>query len=120
DDHVELKYINAILNSSLMQYYCLYGINNQQNTTINLNQYMIRHLPIKNASPDQKKTLSRKVQNVINVLLNSNGKLNGKIINDLRQIEGLIFEIYEIDENEQKMIVSDIKNRIDFFKKVYH
>ncbi|MHA1240022.1 MAG: HsdM family class I SAM-dependent methyltransferase, partial [Promethearchaeota archaeon] len=50
DDHVELKYINAILNSSLMQYYCLYGINNQQNTTINLNQYMIRHLPIKNAS----------------------------------------------------------------------
>ncbi len=119
DDHLELKYINAILNSSLMQYYCLYGINNQQNTTINLNQYMIRHLPIMNASPDQKKTLSEKVQYIINALLNSNGKLRGKIINELRQIESIIFELYEIDGNEREMIVSDIKNRIDFYKKVY-
>ena len=119
DDHVELKYINAILNSSLMQYYCLAGINNQQNTTINLNQYMIRHLPIKNASPDQKKILSEKVQVVINTLLNSNGKLNGEIVQELRQIEDIIFELYEIDGNERDMIVSDIKNRIDFFKKVY-
>jgi len=119
DDHVELKYINAILNSSLIQYYCLYSINNQQNTTINLNQYMIRHLPIMNASPDQKKTLSKKVQEVINALLNSNGKLNGEIISDLRQIEGIIFELYEIGRNEREIIVSDIKNRIDFFKKVY-
>ena len=119
DDHIELKYINAILNSSLMQYYCLAGINNQQNTTINLNQYMIRHLPIKNASPDQKETLSEKVQSVINDLLKSNGKLNGKIIQELKQIEGIIFELYEIDGNEREMIVSDIKDRIDFFKKVY-
>jgi hypothetical protein len=118
DDHVELKYINAILNSSLMQYYCLYN-QNQQNTTINLNQYMIRHLPVKNASQDQKKTLSEKVQYVINALLKSNGKLNGKIIQELRQMEGIIFELYEIDGNEREMIVSEIKNRIDFFKKVY-
>ncbi|MHA1508594.1 MAG: HsdM family class I SAM-dependent methyltransferase [Promethearchaeota archaeon] len=119
DDHVELKYINAILNSSLMQYYCLYGINNQQNTTINLNQYMIRHLPIKNASPDQKETLSEKVQEVINALQNSNGNLNQKIIPELRQIEDIIFEIYEIDGNEREMIVSDIKNRISFYQKIY-
>jgi len=119
DDHVELKYVNAILNSSLMQYYCLYGINNQQNTTINLNQYMIRHLPIKNASPDQKKILSEKVQYIINALLKSNGKLNGNIMNELRQIESIIFELYKIDENEREMIVSDVKNRIDFYKKVY-
>ena len=102
-----------------MQYYCLYGINNQENTTINLNQYMIRHLPIKNASPDQKKTLSEKVQYVINALLKSNGKLNREIISELRQIEGIIFELYEIDGNEREMIISDIKNRIDFYKKVY-
>jgi hypothetical protein len=119
DDYVELKCINAILNSSLMQYYCLYGINNQQNTTVNLNQYMIRHLPIKNASPDQKKTLSEKVQGVINTLQKSKGKLNRIIINELRQIEGIIFELYEINGNEREMIVSEIKNRIDFFKKVY-
>ena len=102
-----------------MQYYCLYAINNQQNTTINLNQYMIRHLPIKNASLDQKKTLSKKVQNVINALLKSNGKLNRDIISELRQIEGIIFELYEINGNERDMIISDITNRIDFYKKIY-
>ncbi len=119
DDHQELKYINAILNSSLMQYYCLYAINNQENTTINLNQYMIRHLPIKNASIDQKKTLSKKVQNVINALQNSNGKLTRDIISELRQVEGIIFELYEIDGNEREMIISDITNRIDFYKNIY-
>ncbi|GAG60510.1 unnamed protein product [marine sediment metagenome] len=41
-------------------------------------------------------------------------------MNELRQIEGIIFELYEIDGNEREMIVSDIKNRIDFYKKVYH
>ena len=101
-----------------MQYYCLYN-KNQQNTTINLNQYMIRHLPVKNAFQDQKKTLSEKVQYVINALLKSNGKLNGKIIQELKQMEDIIFELYEIDGNEREMIVSEIKNRIDFFKKVY-
>jgi hypothetical protein len=80
---------------------------------------MIRHLPIKNASPDQKKTLSEKVQGVINTLQKSKGKLNREIINELRQIEGIIFELYEINGNEREMIVSEIKNRIDFFKKVY-
>ena len=119
DDHNELKYINAILNSSLMQYYCLRAINNQQNTTINLNQYMIRHLPIKNASPDQKRIISEKVQCIINALLKSNGKLNGDIINEIRQIEDIIFELYEIDGNEREMIISDIKNRINFYKRVY-
>jgi len=119
DDHVELKYINAILNSSLMQYYCLYGINNQKNTTINLNQYMIRHLPIKAASPGQKKGLSEKVQKVNNALLKSNGKLNEDSMNELRKIEDIIFELYEIDRNEQEIIISDIKNRINFYEKVY-
>ena len=118
-DHIELKYINAIINSSLMQFYCLFGINNQENTTINLNQYMIRHLPIKNATPDQKKILSEKVQDVISSLLNSHGKLNGEIINELRQIEGIIFDLYDLENNERDMIVSNIKNRIGFYKKVY-
>ena len=120
DDHIELKYINAILNSSLMQFYCLLGINNQQSTTINLNQYMIRHLPIKNVSPDQKKKLSEKVQSVINALISSKGRLNGEIINELRQMDGLIFDLYDLENEERDMIVSTIKNRVGFYKKVYN
>jgi len=80
---------------------------------------MIRHLPIKNVSPDQKKILSEKVQDVISALLNSNGKLNGEIINELRQIEGIIFDLYDLENNERDMIVSNIKNRVGFYEKVY-
>jgi len=119
DDHVELKYINAILNSSLIQYYCLYGINNQQNTTINLNQYMIRHLPIKNASPDQKKTLSEKVQTIIRFLIDSNGKLDDKAIQLSREIDDLIFKLYDITDDERELIISTIKNQVGFYKKIY-
>ncbi len=119
DDHIELKYINAILNSSLMQFYCLYGINNQQNTTINLNQYMIRHLPIKNAPSDRKKKLSEFVQRITNSLLESNGIYNEDILSNIREVEDIIFDLYDLENNQRDMIVSDIKNRVDFYKKVY-
>ncbi len=119
DDHIELKFLCAILNSSLMQFYCLYGINNQKNTTINLNQYMIRHLPIKNASPDQKKSLSEKVQTIIHSLIDSNGKLGDKAIHLSREIDDLIFKLYDIIDDERELIISTIKNQVGFYKRVY-
>jgi hypothetical protein len=119
DDHIELKYINAILNSSLMQFYCLYGINNQQTTTINLNQYMIRHLPIINAPPDSKKKISNLVQGVINSLLESKGVYKKEILFKIKEIEENIFVLYDLENSERKMIVSDIRNRISLYKKVY-
>ncbi len=119
DDHIELKYISAILNSSLMQYYCLYGINSQQNTTINLNQYMIRHLPVKNAPSDRKKKLSELVRNITNSLQRSNGIYNEDNLSNIREVEDIIFDLYDLENNERDMVVLDIKNRIDFYKKVY-
>jgi len=119
DDHIELKYINAILNSSLMQFYCLYGINNQQNTTINLNQYMIRHLPIIKAPSDLKKKISKLVQGVINSLLDRNGLYNIEILSKIRDIEELIFDLYDLENNERSRIVTDIRNRVGLYKKVY-
>ncbi|MBY8988096.1 MAG: N-6 DNA methylase, partial [Candidatus Lokiarchaeota archaeon] len=119
DDNIELKYINAIINSSLMQFYCLYGINNQQNTTINLNQYMIRHLPIKKALSNQKKKLSEIVQSITNFLLKSNGIYNEDLLSKIREVEDLIFDLYNLENRERDMIVSDIKNRVEFYKKVY-
>ncbi len=103
-----------------MQFYCLYGINNQQNTTINLNQYMIRHLPIKNAPSDRKKKLSELVQSVTNSLLESNGIYDEDNLSRIRDVEDIIFDLYDLENNERDMIVSDIKNRVGFYKTVYH
>ena len=119
DDHIELKYINAILNSSLMQFYCLYGINNQQNTTINLNQYMIRHLPIMNALAGQKKKVSDLVQTIIDSLLENNGIYRKAILYQIRKLDEIVFDLYELLESDREMMINDIKRRIDYFSKVY-
>ncbi|MHA2290362.1 MAG: HsdM family class I SAM-dependent methyltransferase [Promethearchaeota archaeon] len=119
DDHVELKYINAILNSSLMQYYSLYGINNQQNTTINLNQYMIRHLPIINSPTDQKNEISNLVQIIIDSLLDNNGNYGKEILSQIREVDKIIFDLYGLESGEREMIIKDIKNRIEYFRNIY-
>ena len=119
NDHIELKFLCAILNSSLMQFYCLYGINNQKNTTINLNQYMIRHLPIKNANSNHKKDLSEKAQTIIHSLIDSNNKLDDEAIHLSREIDDLIFKLYDITDDERELIISTIKNQVGFYKKVY-
>ncbi|MFX1323521.1 MAG: Eco57I restriction-modification methylase domain-containing protein, partial [Promethearchaeota archaeon] len=73
DDSVELKYLCAILNSLLIQFYCIYGINNQKNTTINLNQYMIRHLPIQNPDYKTKVSIAKDVDEIISLFNKKNG-----------------------------------------------
>jgi hypothetical protein len=120
EDYTELKYINAVLNSSLMQFYCIYAINNQKDTTINLNQYMIRHLPIIKPTEQLKLKLAENV-NVINKLFeDNNGVINQNIRKILKEVDDSIFILYSITENEKKMIISDIKTRIKFFEKVYN
>jgi transcription initiation factor IIE alpha subunit len=119
DDYIELKYINAILNSSLMQFYSLYGINNQQNTTINLNQYMIRHLPIKNTPHTKKKELSYLVQRIIDSLRDNNGIYNEETVSQIREIDKKVFVLYGLEDDEREMILSDIQKRIEHFRNIY-
>ncbi len=118
-DLIELKYLCAILNSSLIQFYCIYAINNQKDTTINLNQYMIRHLPIINPNNEIKFEISEKVDTISNFLEESNGITNENIISLLREIDDSIFKLYSITENEKDLIISDIKKNIKYFKDIY-
>ncbi len=119
DDNKELKFLSSILNSSLMQFYCIYAINNQKDTTINLNQYMIRHLPIVKPPEQLKLKLAENVK-ITNKLFNdNNGAINQKIRQVVKEIDDLVFDLYSISEDERKIIISDIKKRIRFFENVY-
>ena len=80
---------------------------------------MIRHLPIINAPSDLKKKISIHVQGVINSLLESNGIYNLEILSKIRDIEELIFDLYDLENSERNMIVTDIRNRVGLYKKVY-
>ncbi len=102
-----------------MQFYCIYAINNQKDTTINLNQYMIRHLPIVKPTNQLKIKLAENVK-IINKLFNdNNGAINQNIRQVVKEIDDLVFNLYSISEDERKIIISDIKKRIRFFENIY-
>ncbi|MFX1377121.1 MAG: Eco57I restriction-modification methylase domain-containing protein [Promethearchaeota archaeon] len=120
DDLEELKYLCAVLNSILMQFYCIYAINNQKDTTINLNQYMIRHLPIIKPPNQLKLKLANNVDLINNLLGESNGVINQKISEILKETDNLVFTLYSISENNREIIISDAKKRIRFYENIYN
>ena len=118
-DLAELKYLNALLNSVLIQFYCIYGINNQKDTTINLNQYMIRHIPILKPNRQVKTEIVKKTENVIDSFEARNGKIDQNIIKLLQEIDNLIFDLYNITDKEKKIIISNVKNNVEYFNVIY-
>jgi hypothetical protein len=120
DDISELKYLCAVFNSILIQFYCIYAINNQKDTTINLNQYMIRHLPIIKADDLIKDKIVKKVDLIKSLLRNSNGTDLDKYYQILREIDTIVFDIYSITEKEANLIILYTKNQIRHFETIYN
>ncbi len=115
----ELKYLCALINSALIQFYCIYGINNQKDTTINLNQYMIRHLPLKNSNEITKSEIAFKVHKIIENLRMSNGKYNTLTSQLLREIDDFVFSLYSITDDEKNIILNNLKKQVKYFENIY-
>ncbi|MFX1395506.1 MAG: Eco57I restriction-modification methylase domain-containing protein [Promethearchaeota archaeon] len=96
EDQEELKYLSAVLNSKLIKFYCTYGINNQKGTTINLNQYMIRHLPIISPNIKMKVDINETVDKIISSLEQNNGKHDIRIKKWFSEIDLLICDLYGV------------------------
>ena len=108
NDINELKYLCAVLNSKLIRFYCTYAINNQKDTTINLNQYMIRHLPIVIINNQIKLDLAKIVDSINSSYKRSKDVHDGEVQMYRRRIDELIFTLYSITEEEQEFITSNI------------
>jgi len=107
DDKQELKFLCALLNSSIIKFYCIYGINNQINTTINLNQYMIRHLPVIEPNNEIKHFISSKVDLIINLF--EQEKYNEQEIVDIqKELDDILFQLYLITKKEKDLILKSI------------
>ena len=117
DDIQELKYLSALINSAIMQYYCFYAINNQMNTTINLNQYMIRHLPFIDIK--DKLDICKYVDAITTKLIQNKGVFNKSINSLVRELDNTIFELYSFDLGEKKEIITNVANNNPFYKKIY-
>jgi hypothetical protein len=119
DNHTELRFICACLNSLPIQFYCYFGINNQKDTTINLNQYMIRHLPILDIELSEKELIAIKVKNITNILNKNNNRLNGKVRRDLQKIDTILMDLYSLKKDDRILMKEEIKKRIEWFNKIY-
>ncbi len=106
DDEGELKYLCAVLNSSLIRFYCTYGINNQKGTTINLNQYMIRHLPIVKPDEHVRNAIITGVDKIIHALRESDGFIADFINQEKNKIDDHVFNLYSLSKEEQGLLRS--------------
>ena len=107
EDINELKYMCAVLNSKLMSFYCTYGINNQKDTTINLNQYMIKHLPIMKPSNKVKNYIVDRVDKITLALEKSNGKHDTLTRKLLNEIDISMNNLYRLNERENIIVLSN-------------
>lgn len=108
DDIIELKFLCALLNSRLIKFYCIFGINNQMNTTINLNQYMIRHLPIPKVNNEMKYELAVKVDLIIDHYKYPQEN-ERQILKLQKEIDNIIFQLYSITIKEKLAILKNIR-----------
>jgi hypothetical protein len=119
DDLEELKYLCALINSAIIQFYCIYGINNQKDTTINLNQYMIRHLPFRNSNQEVKSKIAFKVDKILENLRVNNGQLDIRTNHLLKEIDEFIFSLYSITDDDKSMILNNLRKQIKYFSNLY-
>lgn len=120
NDKTELKYLCGLLNSLLIHFYCVYGINNQENTTINLNQYMIRHLPIVKAEKSKKKQIADIVDLISEELSITNGELNTTLKSNFIALNDLIFRLYSLEKKRNQILMLSKINKINpFFTLIY-
>ena len=104
EDITELKFLCAVLNSALMKFYCTYGINNQKGTTINLNQYMVRHLPIMGTDKHFKDEIALKVDKIIDSLQENEGTLKDFIKHEINEIDDIVFNLYAFSQKECEIV----------------
>ncbi len=88
----------------------MYAINNQKDTTINLNQYMIRHLPIIKNVNEIRLQLAEIVDSINSSYKRSRDAHDAEVERYRRRIDELIFALYSITEEEQEFITSNINH----------
>jgi hypothetical protein len=117
-DPNELKFLCALLNSVLIHFYTIFGLNNQRDTTINLNQYMIRHLPILRIDEKKKLEISSLVD-IISSNLEKNKMLNGETIRYIKKLNDNVFQLYSINDKERAIMIKKVKLNNTYMQLIY-
>ncbi len=110
----DLRYILALLNSSLINYYFAKSFNNKD-----IYAYQLEKIPIKLAEQKEQSKikslvdkillLNQKIESLHNKNTNENKKIEGEIIKIDKEIDDLVYKIYGITDEEKKIIEESLK-----------
>jgi type I restriction-modification system DNA methylase subunit len=116
DVKYSLRYILALLNSRLLNWYYATNFSNKSELTVNVSKTFLQEIPIKTLSESQQQPLIQLANKmlVLNSRLSEIGdkkteeraKIEEEISKTDVKIDGLIYEIYGINEAEKEIIKS--------------
>lgn len=114
DKNYPLKYILALLNSKLINWYYVSKFTNKSELTVNISKTFLEQLPIKIPSETQKQrimglvnqmlSLRKKLFDMGNKNTSETKELNDKIISLNKEINEIIYQLYEITEEEKRIV----------------
>ncbi len=116
DKNYPLKYIIALLNSKLMNWYYVSKFTNKSTLTVNISKTFLEQIPIRIPSETQQKTIIQMVERILslNKKLSEIGRkttsetkdLNDKINNLDKEINDEVYKLYGITKEEKEIIES--------------
>ena len=80
---------------------------------------LIRHLPIVKPNNKIRVQIAEKVDFVSQILKDTDGKINDRVSQTLRNIDDIILNLFSITETEKSLIISKVKNQIRQFEIIY-
>lgn len=105
-ESLDLKFVLGLLNSSILNFYFIHTAKPKDNGYYEANKQFIYPLPIKIATEDiQEKIISL----VTNILSRKKEKLTADTTSFETQIDQLVYQLYDLTEEEIKLIEESVK-----------
>jgi len=119
NNHFSLKFLLTLLNSSLINWYYTNKFTNKSTLTVNISKTFLEQLPIKNIPlekqlpfiklADKMLSLNKKLQEIGDKNTLEKQKIQEEIKKTDNEIDELVYQLYEITEEEKKIIEESLK-----------
>ncbi len=112
DKEYSLKYITALLNSNLLNYYYVNKFTNESMLTVNISKTFLENLPIKRVDESKQNPFIKLVDEILELSKTMNKDYNtnsgienrDKIVAKMDAINELVYDLYGLTETQKKLV----------------
>lgn len=113
DTWANIKYVLALLNSKLLNFYYIEKFTNRSSLTVNISKIYLEQLPIKIISYENQKLFINTVNKILEITNTNNYKENSekqtKVKDYEKQIDQMVYKLYGLTKEEIEIIESQNK-----------